>query len=133
MGKSIFDKQERRAILIVALIGMVLSFFMENGMNIAILGAFILINHKYIATTKKFEEYSYYTFSDEKAFNKGKKRFALLLDIYLLIRIISLIVLPQYHLIIVELLAITVIVYAPYEKYLEKKYVIDKGICITKN
>ncbi|WP_343348821.1 hypothetical protein [Terrisporobacter petrolearius] len=46
----------------------------------------------------------------------------------MLIRIISLIVLPQYHLIIVELLAITVIVYDPYEKYLEKKYVIDKSI-----
>jgi len=40
---------------------------------------------------------------------------------------------PKYYLIIVELLAITVILYAPYEKYLEKKYVIDKGIYITKN
>ncbi|MCC3866755.1 hypothetical protein [Terrisporobacter mayombei] len=133
MGKSRLDKQDNKIILITVIIGIILEFFMENGMNIAILGGFIFLNHKYAATTKNLKEYSYYKFSDEKAFNKGKKRFALLLDIYSLIRIISLIIMPKYHLMIVELLAITVIVYPPYEKYLEKKYVIDKGIYITKN
>lgn len=125
MGKSKLDEQDKKMVAIFLILNAVLSFLLEGGINIAALLFYTYLNHKYIKTTKCIEDYSHYTFEDEEKFNKGKEIASIVLDIYVIIRMISLIIRPQYFYIIVELLIIT-LAYGLYEKYLEKRYVISR-------
>lgn len=126
MKEKKYDKEDKKYLIIYLVIGFILSFFIESGMNIAILGLFIYLSNKYISTTENLKEYDNYVFSDKYKFNKGKKVASIVLNIYAIIRVVSLLIWPQYFYIFIELLIIIMALYAPFEKYLEKKYVISK-------
>ncbi|MGL5330963.1 MAG: hypothetical protein ACRDD7_17000 [Peptostreptococcaceae bacterium] len=127
MDKTKIDKTEKKIMVIGLIIGFIAQFFRENAMDIVILMFFIYLTNKYISTTENIKEYESYKFKDKEKFNKGKKIFALLVDIYIVIRIIYLIFNPQSLYSFSEVILI-VMMLIPYEKYLEKKYVINTNI-----
>lgn len=138
MSKIKVDKNVKKYMYITLAIGFIANFFIESGMSIALLCIFMYIIHEYLATTKNIEEYSYYKFRDKERFEKGKIIFAYLIYIYIVIRIISLIINPASILIFNEMILI-ILIYAPYENYLNKKYVIntnyseDKKVVFARN
>lgn len=124
MRKVKLDKKDEKYIIITLIIGFVAQFFIESGINISLSCFFMYIIHKYIATTENIKDYNYYKFIDKDKYNKGRKIFVLLVDVYIIIRIISMFIKPQSSSILNEMLLI-VIAYILYESYLNKKYVIN--------
>lgn len=95
---------------------------MKDGMNIATLIIFSYIGHKYFGNIKNTVEYKNYEFIDEEKYKKGLKRFAIFIDIYVAIRIISILLSKYNGYTMIETLLL-VILMVPYESYLSKKYV----------
>lgn len=123
MLESTLTKKDKKIITIICLIGVIAKFFIESAMDIAILCSSIYIFHKYVATTENIREYDSYEFKDKARYNKEKKIFVCLVDIYIAIRIIFIFLNPQTTFVFKEILSI-VMIYIPYEMYLHKKYVI---------
>lgn len=138
MSKIKVDKNVKKKIYITLAIGFIANLFIDSGINIALLCIFMYIIHEYLATTKNIEVYSYYEYRDKEKFEKGKRGFACLIYIYIVIRIILLTINPETILIYNEMILI-IFIYAPYESYLNKKYVIntnsidDKQVVFIKN
>ena len=125
MIKNISDEKLKNYIFITLIIGVIADSIIESGMNIVILCSFIYIVNKYISTTENIEEYLHYEFKDKEKFEKGKKRFAWILYIYLVIRIFTLIIKPTSNSVSLELFLL-IYIYIPYENNLIRKYVIRR-------
>ena len=126
MKKEVLDDKYNIYILITLLIGFILNFIIESGMNIAILCFFIYMVNTCIKTTENIKEYSYYEFRNKEKFEKGKNLFAWGWYIYSVIRIITLVINPIQNTVIPELLLL-ILLYGLYENHLTKKYVIRKS------
>lgn len=127
MSKEKMSKSDKKAIIITLIIGFVAQFFIGSGMDIALLCFCIYVLNKYIGTMDHIKEYDSYEFSDKEKFNKGRKLFVGGVNIYVAIRIIFMILNPQNSYAFSEILLI-IMIYIPYEKYLEKKYVIHTNM-----
>lgn len=127
MDKVKIDNTDKKIIVIALVIGFIKQFFIESGMDIAILFFFMYVSHKYIGTTKHTKEYESYEFRDKEKFDKGRRLFLILIDVYIVIRIILMILSPQSSYVFSEMILL-VMIYIPYEKRLEKKYVISTNI-----
>lgn len=126
MKKEVLDDKYNIYIFITLLIGFILNFIIESGMNIAILCFFTYMVNTCIKTTENIKEYSYYEFRDKEKFEKGKNLFAWGLYIYSVIRMITLVINPVQITVIPELLLL-ILLYGLYENHLTKKYVIRKS------
>ena len=127
MEKSKLNKEDKKALIISLVIGFIAQFFIESAMSIAILCFCMYLFHKYISTTENIREYDSYEFSDKDSYNKGKKLFVGIVDVYIVIRIILILLKPESSYAFAEILLI-LIIYSSYEKYLNKKYVIRTNI-----
>ncbi len=127
MEKSKLNKEDKKALIISLVIGFIAQFFIESAMSIAILCFCMYLFHKYISTTENIREYDSYEFSDKYSYNKGKKLFVGIVDVYIVIRIILILLKPESSYAFAEILLI-LIIYSSYEKYLNKKYVIRTNI-----
>ena len=127
MKKSKLNEKDKNVITITLIIGFVIQFFIESGMDIAILCSFIYFFHKYIGTTENIREYDSYEFRYKERYNRGNKLFVYLVDICIVIRIIFIILNKQTAFALNEILLI-IMIYIPYEMYLNEKYVINTNI-----
>nr|WP_317333842.1 hypothetical protein [uncultured Romboutsia sp.] len=127
MEKSKLSKEDKKAIAITLIIGAIAQIFIDSAMDISVLCFCIYILHKYIGTTENIREYDSYEFSDKSKFDKKKRVFVWLVDIYIVIRIIFILLKPQSTYIFCEILLI-IMIYTSYERYLNKKYVICTNI-----
>jgi len=127
MEKSKLNKEDKKVIIISLVIGFIAQFFIESAMSIAILCFCMYLFHKYISTTENIREYDSYEFSDKDSYNKGKKLFVGIVDVYIVIRIILILLKPESSYAFGEILLI-LIIYSSYEKYLNKKYVIRTNV-----
>lgn len=131
MTKEKISKIDKKWLSITIIVGFIAQFFIDSGMDIALLCFCMYIFHKYMATTDNIKEYESYEFSDKGKFDKGRKLFVRLVDAYIVIKIIFMILNPQSSYAFSENMLI-VMIYIPYEKYLEKKYVIKTNIAKEK-
>ena len=113
MKKSKLNEKDKNVITITLIIGFVIQFFIESGMDIAILCSFIYFFHKYIGTTENIREYDSYEFRDKERYNRGNKLFVYLVDICIVIRIIFIILNKQTAFALNEILLI-IMIYIPY-------------------
>ncbi|GAA0864002.1 hypothetical protein [Paraclostridium tenue] len=122
MKKEIFKREDVKLGVTLIILGGIFDLFIESGMDIAILIMFSYIGHKYIEESKNEELYKNYEFIDEEKYKNGLKKFAIFVDIYVVIRIVS-IILSKYnsYTTMESILIFTLLI--PYEKYLSKKYV----------
>lgn len=127
MQNGKLNKKDKNAIIITLIIGAIGQFFIESAMDIVLLCLCIYLIHRYIATTDNLREYDSYEFKDKAKYDKGRRLFAGLAYVYIVFRIIFMILNPQNAYAFTEMLLI-IIIYAPYETYLEKKYVINTNI-----
>lgn len=127
MGKTKLNKEDKKFLIISLVIGFIADFFIQNSIEISILCFGSYLFHKYISTTENIREYDSYEFIDKKAYNKGNKIFVRIVDMYIVIRIISILLKPQSYHVVGEMILI-LIMYTPYEKYLNKKYVVQSSI-----
>lgn len=127
MGKSELNDKDKKVMAIILIIGFIVECFIDSAMDIALLCFYMYINHRYIGTTENIKEYDNYEFSDKVRYDKGRKLFVWLVDIYIVIRIIFILLNKQSAFVFGEMILITII-YNLYEKYLEKKYVISTNI-----
>ena len=127
MEKTKLNKEDKKVVIIALAIGFIAQFFIESAMDIALLGLSMYLFHKYISNTENIKEYDSYEFSDKAKFDRGKKLFVYVVDIYIVIKIIFILFNPQSSYTFGEILLI-LIIYSYYEKYLTKKYVISTNI-----
>jgi hypothetical protein len=118
-----FKKEEIKLVIIILLLGVfILNIFIEGGTNISILIFFAYIGHKYLGNIKDLDQYKNYEFIDEEKYKKGLKNFAIFVDIYVIIRIAS-IILTKYNAYVMAETLLVLLIMVPYESYLSKKYV----------
>ncbi len=122
MKKEIFKREEVKLGVALIILGWIFELFVKDGMNISILIMFSYLGHKYIGGSKSEELYKNYEFIDEEKYKNGLKKFAIFVDIYVVIRIIS-IVLSKYNGYTMIETSLIFILLIPYENYLSKKYV----------
>lgn len=127
MEKTKLNKEDKKVVIIALAIGFIAQFFIKSSMDIAVLGLCMYLFHKYISTTENIKEYDSYEFSDKAKFDRGRKLFVYVVDIYIVIKIIFILFNPQSSYTFGEILLI-LIIYSYYEKYLNKKYVISTNI-----
>lgn len=122
MTREIIKREDAKLVLSLLFLAWTLELFVKDGMNIAILIMFSYIGHKYFGNIKNSEEYKNYEFIDEEKYKKGLKKFTIFIDIYVAIRIISILLSKYNGYTMIESLLL-VILMVPYESYLSKKYV----------
>lgn len=123
MSKKILEKKDMQMIVIMIVIGFILDIFMNNGMEIAVLLFTSYACHRGLTTVlKNSKEYKNYTFFDEQKYNNGLKKFIIVVDIYVIIRILSILMTKYNGFTIIEVLLVLVIL-VPYESYLGRKYI----------
>ena len=127
MEKTKLNKEDKKVVIIALAIGFIAQFFIKSSMDIAVLGLCMYLFHKYISTTENIKEYDSYEFSDKAKFDRGRKLFVYLVDIYIVIKIIFILFNPQSSYTFGEILLI-LIIYSYYEKLLTKKYVINTNL-----
>lgn len=127
MGKSELNDKDKKVMYIILIIGVIVECFIDSAMDIALLCFYMYINHRYIGNTENIKEYDNYEFSDKARYDKGRKLFVWLVDIYIVIRIIFIFLNKQSTFVLGEMFLITII-YNLYEKYLDKKYIISTNI-----
>lgn len=122
MDKVKFKKEEINIVVIMVLVGTILDIFIEGGTNIAVLMFFSYICHKSFVNFEDMDKYKNYEFIDEEKYKQGLKRFIKFLDVYVIIRVIS-IILIKYDAYNMGETLLVILIMVPYEKYLSKKYV----------
>lgn len=127
MRISELNENDRTGLFITFAVGIILGIFLHNGMNITLSVYFMYILNKYMATTNNLKEYDGYEFLDKEKYNRGKKKYVILANIYILIRIITLFFIKHYVFILGELYLI-VMLSIPYDNYLSKKYILKINI-----
>ena len=88
MEKTKLNKEDKKVVIIALAIGFIAQFFIKSSMDIAVLGLCMYLFHKYISTTENIKEYDSYEFSDKAKFDRGRKLFVYVVDIYIVIKII---------------------------------------------
>lgn len=122
MKKEIFKREYVKLGVALIILGWIFNLFVKDGMDIAILIMFSYLGYKYIGGSKNEELYKNYEFIDEEQYKNGLKKFAIFVDIYVVIRIIS-IILSKYNGYTMIETSLIFILLIPYENYLSKKYV----------
>lgn len=123
MSKKILQKKDMQMIGIMIVIGFIIDIILDNGMEIASLLFTSYACHRGLTTVlKNSKEYKNYIFFDEQKYNNGLKKFIIIVDIYIVIRIFSILMTKYNGFTMLELLLVLVI-FVPYESYLGRKYI----------
>lgn len=123
MSKKILQKKDMQMIGIMIAIGFIIDIILDNGMEIASLLFTSYACHRGLTTVlKNSKEYKNYIFFDEQKYNNGLKKFIIIVDIYIVIRIFSILMTKYNGFTMLELLLVLVI-FVPYESYLGRKYI----------
>lgn len=116
------DKQDKIMIVIFLITQFIIGFFLENGSDVVFLIFSMFMFNKYLGNTKKSNAYKDYEFLDEESYNKGLRKFIIIADIYVALRIIS-VLLSKYNGFTIAEVILLVLLFQFYEGYLSRKYV----------
>lgn len=116
------DKQDKIMIVIFLITQFIIGFFLENGSDVVFLIFSMFMFNKYLGNTKKSNDYKDYEFLDEESYNKGLRKFIIIADIYVALRIIS-VILSKYNGFTIAEVILLVLLFQFYEGYLSRKYV----------
>ena len=122
MKEEKLDKDDTRLIIKIVILSIILGLFLDKGSDIAILIFISIICHKYMGSTKHIPTYNDYEFLDEDKYNNGWKYFVWVVDLYVIVRIATILLIKYNGYTILEIPLLTMLM-VPYARYLEKKYV----------